>query len=138
MARIRSVGSQPERRVGQVLTALGHHFRSHAKDLPGTPDFVLPEVRTVIRVHGCFWHRHGCRMSSAPSSNGEFWKLKLDSNVVRDEVALLGLVTQRWRVITVWECALRGANRWADADFRVILSSWLAFDFLNGEIGGRS
>ena len=87
---------------------MGFRFRLHRKDLPGTPDVVLPRYRTVIFVHGCFWHRHpGCKKASMPQTNREFWEKKLARNVERDAEVIRELTRTGWRVLVVWECELK-------------------------------
>jgi len=102
------------------MHALGFRFRLHSKGLPGKPDIVLPRYKTVIFVHGCFWHRHrGCKVATTPKTNTEFWVEKFDRNVVRDERTREQLEGLGWRVIVVWECELRSANQVAGAVRRV-------------------
>jgi len=84
---------------------MGFRFRLHRRNLPGTPDLVLPRLRKVIFVHGCFWHRHpGCRFAYTPKSNAEFWMTKLTANVNRDRSSLAALTAAGWDVLVVWEC----------------------------------
>ena len=105
MSRIRSKDTKPEIIVRSLLHSLGYRFRLHRKDLPGSPDIVLPKYRTVILVHGCFWHRHqGCKYSYSPKSRKEFWEDKFQSNVLRDELNTSSLEELGWNVVTVWEC----------------------------------
>ncbi len=112
MSRIKSRDTQPERAVRSMLHRLGYRFRLHRIDLPGKPDLVLSRYRTVVFVHGCFWHRHkGCRFSYTPKTRVDFWQNKFASNVVRDQRVRSQLVKLGWRVITVWECELRSAER---------------------------
>lgn len=108
MSGIRAKNTRPERLVRSALFAAGYRFRIHRKDLPGSPDIVLPGKKVAIFVHGCFWHRHkGCNMAKLPSSNLDFWRNKLDANVERDRKAIEALNLLGWRVMTVWECATR-------------------------------
>jgi len=107
MSRIRGRDTRPERQLRSLLHRAGFRFRLQAKDLPGRPDIVLPRYRTVIFVHGCFWHRHeGCRNSTTPSTRAEFWQEKFDSNVLRDRRNRVLLEQSGWQVETVWECEL--------------------------------
>jgi DNA mismatch endonuclease (patch repair protein) len=103
----------------------------HQKDLPGRPDIVLPRFHAAILVHGCFWHRHGCRLSAKPSSNAEFWEAKFASNVRRDALQREQLLAANWRLATIWECGIRdlGADRIAS-----LLSGWLLTEELETEI----
>ena len=113
MSRIRSRDTVPELRVRSVLHRAGYRFRLHRKDLPGRPDIVLPKHRTVVFVHGCFWHRHpGCRFAYQPKSRVAFWQKKFDDNVARDRRNVHVLRALGWRVITVWECQTGSPGRW--------------------------
>jgi DNA mismatch endonuclease, patch repair protein len=108
MAGIRSKDTKPEMAVRRYLHARGFRYRLHARDLPGSPDLVLPKYRTAILVHGCFWHRHsGCRFATTPTSNVERWDAKFRANIARDAKKLASLEEAGWRVIVVWECELR-------------------------------
>lgn len=112
MSRIRGKDTRTELRVRALLHRLGYRFRLHRKDLPGNPDIVLPKHRTVIFVHGCFWHRHlGCRYAYTPKSRVEFWTKKFSANVERDAKARHALEQAGWQVLVVWECELRDADR---------------------------
>ena len=105
MSRIRSSDTAPERLVRSVLHRMGYRFRLHREDLPGRPDIVLPRHKTVVLVHGCYWHRHtDCRLAYSPKSNTDFWQAKFRENVNRDLRQSQELTELGWRVITVWEC----------------------------------
>ncbi|ADZ72761.1 very short patch repair endonuclease [Polymorphum gilvum] len=120
MSRIRSSNTAPEVALRRAMHALGFRFRLHSKGLPGKPDIVLPRYKTVIFVHGCFWHRHrGCKVATTPKTNTEFWVEKFDRNVARDARTREQLERLGWRVIVVWECELRSANQVAGAVRRV-------------------
>jgi len=107
MARIGSKNTAPELTVRRVLHAMGYRFRLHRKDLPGTPDIVLPRHRKAIFVHGCFWHGHGCRIGRPPKSKPEFWEPKLARNRARDEEKRRALQQQGWSVLTLWQCEIK-------------------------------
>lgn len=107
MARIGSKNTAPELVVRQLLHAMGYRFRLHRKDLPGTPDIVLPGRRKVIFVHGCFWHAHGCRIGRPPKSKPDFWGPKLARNQARDEEKRQKLVQSGWDVLTLWQCEIK-------------------------------
>lgn len=108
MSGIRGKGTRPEMRVRKVLHAAGYRFRLHRKDLPGSPDVVLPRHGLAIFVHGCFWHGHqGCKLAKIPATRTEFWGEKLQGNARRDMAAVAGLHAGGWRVLVVWECFLR-------------------------------
>ena len=104
MGRIGSKNTAPELIVRRLLHSLGYRFRLHRKDLPGTPDVVLPGRRKAIFVHGCFWHAHGCRIGRPPKSRPEFWEPKLARNRARDEENSRDLEEAGWEVLTVWQC----------------------------------
>jgi DNA mismatch endonuclease, patch repair protein len=107
MASIKGRDTKPETILRKALHRRGLRYRLHASELPGRPDIVLPRHRAAVLVHGCFWHRHGCRLTSTPASNSDFWQAKFASTVERDARQMRQLVELGWRVATVWECALR-------------------------------
>jgi DNA mismatch endonuclease (patch repair protein) len=108
MGRIGAKDTVPEVQVRSLLHRMGYRFRLHRKDLPGTPDIVLPKYRTVIFVHGCYWHRHpGCRYASTPKTNTDFWVKKFERNVERDRVNCAELTDNGWNVLVIWQCELR-------------------------------
>lgn len=105
MRSVRREDTKPEILVRKMLHSLGYRFRLHVKDLPGSPDIVLPKYKLVIFVHGCFWHRHaGCRYASTPSTRTEYWVPKFQKNVERDKKFERQLVELGWRVCIIWEC----------------------------------
>lgn len=105
MSRVRHKGTAAELQVRSALHRAGFRFRLHRKDLPGTPDIVLPKYRIAIFVHGCFWHCHsGCKHSVLPKTNTEFWKNKFERNKARDEKVRLELIKIGWKVLIIWEC----------------------------------
>lgn len=115
MSRITSRDTKPELAVRSMLHRLGLRFRIHRTDLPGSPDIVLPRHKTVVFVHGCFWHRHSrCRFAYTPKSRVKFWREKFERNIARDHEAQKLLRAIGWRVIVVWECELRNPNRLAN------------------------
>ena len=104
MSGIRGKNTIPEMIVRSALHRAGLRFRLHAK-LPGKPDLVFPKYRAVVFVHGCFWHRHeGCRYSTTPASNFDFWQKKFSDNVRRDFKARQQLEALGWRVFIIWAC----------------------------------
>jgi DNA mismatch endonuclease, patch repair protein len=105
MAKVCRENTRPEMRVRSALHRMGFRFRLHDRDLPGTPDIVLRRIRTVIFVHGCYWHRHPrCRKTTTPATNAEFWLAKFRANKLRDRRKLALLRREGWKVIIVWEC----------------------------------
>ena len=112
MSRIRGRDTVPEKRVRSLLHRLGFRFSLRRKDLPGTPDIVLPARQAVIFVHGCFWHQHqGCRNASIPNTRRPFWEAKLKGNVARDGRIAKEIRSLGWQVVTVWECELADEDR---------------------------
>lgn len=108
MSRIGGRDTKPEIIVRKLCHSLGLRFRLHRKDLPGKPDLVLPKYRTVIFVHGCFWHTHSCKYGQVkPKTNPEFWEEKRGRTVERDMENRDALIKRGWRVLTVWECETR-------------------------------
>ncbi|WP_224789963.1 very short patch repair endonuclease [Pseudomonas fluorescens] len=105
MRAVKRAHTRPEIVVRQTLHALGFRFRLHRRDLPGSPDIVLPKFRTVVFVHGCFWHRHSdCRYATTPKSRQEYWLPKFEANVERDARKEAQLRELGWRVLVMWEC----------------------------------
>jgi DNA mismatch endonuclease (patch repair protein) len=108
MSRVRSGNTKPEMLVRSALHSLGYRFRLHRKDLPGSPDVVLPKHRTAVFVHGCFWHQHpGCKKSTLPKQNATFWSNKLARNVEHDNEVRRKLEEAGWKVLVLWECEVK-------------------------------
>jgi DNA mismatch endonuclease (patch repair protein) len=111
MSGIRGKNTKPELIVRSFLHRAGLRFRLHAK-LPGKPDLVFPKYRTVVFVHGCFWHRHkSCRFATTPASNVKFWLEKFNANVQRDERVKKQLRNLGWSVLTIWECEAKSQKK---------------------------
>jgi DNA mismatch endonuclease, patch repair protein len=111
MSRVRGRDTAPEIVVRKVLHSLGLRFRLQGRDLPGRPDVVLPRWRTVVFVHGCFWHHHHCSLGYIPKTRTAFWLAKFERNIERDARSRLLLEEQNWRVLTVWECDTKDVSR---------------------------
>ena len=108
MSAIKSKNTKPEIAVRKLLHSMGYRFRLHRKDLPGSPDIVLPKYKTVIFVHGCFWHRHqNCKYASTPKTRQEFWEAKFRENINRDKLNQENLSSKGWKIIIVWECEIK-------------------------------
>ncbi len=108
MSKIRSKNTKPELTLRKALFAKGFRYRVNDKKLPGKPDIVLPKHKTVIFVHGCFWHKHeACKYAYTPKTNTEFWIDKITSNVERDKINTEKLTVAGWNVVIVWECEVR-------------------------------
>ena len=105
MGRVHSKDTKPELIVRSILHRSGYRFRLHNEALPGKPDIVLAKYRTVIFVHGCFWHRHkNCPDATIPKTNTAFWEHKLNRNVERDKRTQITLQQLGWKILVVWEC----------------------------------
>lgn len=112
MRRVRRKDTEPELAVRRYLHAQGFRFRLHRKDLPGTPDIVLPSRKVVVFVHGCFWHRHhGCRKATMPKSRVGFWAEKFEKNKERDRRKMSQLRKSGWRPIVIWQCETEDVER---------------------------
>lgn len=110
MRAVKGKDTRPEKAVRSLLHALGYRFRLHRRDLPGSPDIVLPGRQAAIFVHGCFWHGHDCaRGDRPPRDNAEYWRRKRAGNVARDAKRQAELMALGWRVLVVWECEMRDA-----------------------------
>lgn len=123
MARIRGRDTKIELEVRKGLHALGFRYRLGGAGLPGRPDIVLPKYRTVVFVHGCFWHQHDCHLFRLPKTRTEFWKNKVDANRVRDVRVAYELEAREWHVETVWECELRGLSTERRGDVIITLAN---------------
>ncbi|HCR30569.1 MAG TPA: DNA mismatch repair protein Vsr [Opitutae bacterium] len=111
MSRVGSRNTKPELIARSLLHNLGYRFTvngPHNKKLPGKPDIVLPKYRTVVFVHGCFWHRHpNCKIATTPKSNQDYWLPKFRKNVERDRRNQTALQKAGWNVLVIWECELK-------------------------------
>ena len=112
MSSIRSKNTKPELVIRKILHSNGYRYRLHVKSLPGSPDIVLKRWNAVIFVQGCFWHGHEeCNLSHTPKTRTDFWLDKISANKLRDTKNVGRLIAIGWRVIEVWECALKGRTR---------------------------
>lgn len=108
MRRVHSKNTRPEIKLRSALHRAGFRFRLHVSSLPGEPDIVLPKYKTVIFVHGCFWHGHECKRGNRlPTTNAEYWRNKIERNRTRDMMQAEALARLGWTRIVVWECEIR-------------------------------
>lgn len=107
MSRIKSKNTRPEMLVRKFLFANGFRYRLHSSKLPGKPDIILPKYKTVIFVHGCFWHGHDCIGHKIPKTNKKFWTDKISNNMNRDKQQVKQLKKLGWQVIEIWQCNLK-------------------------------
>ncbi|MBC7191937.1 very short patch repair endonuclease [Marinobacter sp.] len=110
MSGIKGKNTKPEIWIRKALHASGFRFRLHRKDLPGSPDVVLPKYHAVILINGCFWHGHDCHLFKWPQTRREFWKDKINGNIARDQKNQAELKLLGWRVCILWECELKGTK----------------------------
>jgi len=114
MSRIKGKNTKPEMLVRKFLHANGFRYRLHVKDLPGKPDIVLPKYKTVMFIHGCFWHGHDqCRYYVVPKTKTEWWLNKINANKTKDSANIVALKDKGWQVIEIWECDLKPKQKTA-------------------------
>lgn len=138
MSGIRGKNTRPEMILRKGLHARGFRYRLHDRRLPGSPDLVFPRWRAVIFIHGCFWHGHDCHLFRMPSTRRDFWQSKIAGNVARDAAADIALMAMNWRVMTIWECALKGRER---LPHNVVLdraAEWIVNGAARGTIAGEA
>ena len=138
MAGIQGKNTRPELAIRQGLHALGFRYRLHAKALPGKPDLMFPARRAVIFVNGCFWHGHDCHLFKWPSTRRQWWRAKINGTRRRDRAALDQLNADDWRVLTIWECAMKGKTRMPLEQVLERAASWLDGNRRVAEISGKS
>lgn len=136
MSGIKGENTKPELLIRRGLHARGFRFRIHPKNITGKPDLVLPRYHAAIFVNGCFWHWHDCHLFKLPRTRPEFWKEKLNSNRKRDDRVRSSLLDEGWRVLTIWECALKGRSRLDAVDVVERAASWIRGETLQSEIRG--
>jgi len=123
MSRVKGRNTTPERIVRSLLHKNGYRFRLHKKDLPGNPDIVLAKYKSVIFIHGCFWHQHkGCKKAKIPEQNRSYWTKKFGRNKKRDEKALKKLNENGWKVLIIWECEIKKGEQFLIAETNSFLN----------------
>lgn len=125
MSGIKGKDTKPELLIRKALHRQGFRYKLHDKLLPGKPDLVFPRYRAVIMVNGCFWHGHDCHLFKWPSSRPEFWREKITRNTVKDSENLDALRTSGWKILTIWECALKGRTRLPLDEVISLATNWL-------------
>ena len=136
MSGIRGKDTRPEMIIRRGLHAMGFRYKLHDNTLPGKPDLVFPARRAVILVNGCFWHGHDCHLFKWPSSRVDFWKRKILRNREKDAETLKSLRSDGWRILTVWECALKGNTRLPAGKAVQKAAQWLRSDGDSNQIRG--
>jgi DNA mismatch endonuclease (patch repair protein) len=134
MSAIRSKNTKPELLIRKALHARGFRFRLHVPGLPGKPDLVFPKYRAVVFVNGCFWHGHHCSLFKWPATKVDFWKKKIGRNRSHDLAVIEQLAALGWKVLLVWECALKGKRRRTLDEVVDVCSKWLKENHYNIEI----
>lgn len=138
MSGIKGKNTKPELLIRKALHRRGFRYKLHDNTLPGKPDLVFPRYRAVIMVNGCFWHGHGCNLFKWPSTRPDFWREKIRGNVEKDSKNLDALRISGWRVLTIWECALKGRTRLPLDEVIDLASEWLGSGNADMEIMGNN
>jgi DNA mismatch endonuclease (patch repair protein) len=138
MSRIRGKDTKPEMLLRRGLHAAGLRFRLHGAKLPGKPDMVFPKHRAVILIHGCFWHGHDCPLFKMPATRAEFWAKKISGNRERDFRTAKALRLAGWRLLTVWECSLKGPARRPLAEVVEYCAAFIKGEAQDSELAGTS
>lgn len=137
MAAIKCKNTKPELLIRKLLHRAGFRYRLYDKKLPGKPDLVLAKFRAVIFVNGCYWHGHDCYLFRIPKTNKEFWQSKISGNQSRDLSNIIGLNHLGWKVLTIWECSIKGKEKLSSGLLLRFISDWLYFSNENFNIRGN-
>lgn len=137
MSGIKGKNTRPELVIRQALHRLGYRYKLHDKKLPGKPDIVFVSRKAIILVHGCFWHRHDCHLFKWPSTRPDFWRTKINRNQKRDKETEKALASSGWRILVIWECALKGRTKKPIQQTISTVSEWLDSGKINKEIQGE-
>jgi DNA mismatch endonuclease (patch repair protein) len=138
MSGIKHKNTRNEIIIRKRLHKLGFRYQLHRKDLPGKPDLVFPKYHAVIFVNGCFWHAHGCHIFKWPSTRVEFWKEKIGANKIRDERNIQACIAMGWKVLVIWECALKGKTRRNLNEVIHTAANWIMYDSQSAAIEGKN
>ena len=138
MSQIKGKSTKIEVLIRSALHRNGFRFRVNQSDLPGKPDIVLSKYKAIILVHGCFWHYHGCRYSIIPETRHDWWKDKLSANKERDVRIIKELTSLGWRVLVVWECAIKYASNESLKKTLEGIEYWIKSDAEYGSIPSTS
>lgn len=136
MSRIRGRDTKPEMLLRRGLHAAGLRFRLCVAELPGRPDLIFPRYHAAVFVHGCFWHGHDCPLFKLPATRTEFWTNKISGNRERDQRSLVALQSAGWRVLTVWECSMKGPARRPVADVVTCCAAFIKGQASQAELTG--
>lgn len=128
MSGIKGKNTKPELVIRRKLHARGFRFQLHRRNLPGSPDIVLPKYRAAILINGCFWHGHDCRLFKWPKTRPDFWREKITGNILRDRRKKAELRRLGWRICVLWECEIKAANEEQLTTIVDRIVEWLASD----------
>lgn len=131
MSGIKGKNTKPELFIRRALFAVGFRYRLHDAKLAGRPDLVFPQYKTVLFINGCFWHGHQCSLFKIPTSNRDFWVNKISKNKENDLSNKEILINSGWKVVTIWECSIRGKQRLKLDELITTVSSFIKE--INGE-----
>lgn len=137
MSGIKNKNTRSELLIRKGLHRMGFRYQLHRKDLPGKPDLVFPKHHAAIFINGCFWHAHGCHLFKWPSTRVDFWRDKIGLNRTRDELNIQACISMGWKVLTIWECALKGKTRRNFNEVIHTTANWLLYDSQSAEIEGN-
>lgn len=138
MSGIRGINTRPELLIRKGLHRKGFRYRLHHQGLPGKPDMVFRKYGAIILINGCFWHQHDCHLFKWPSTRKDFWRKKILGNKMRDERNSATYTKLGWKVLVIWECAIKGKTRRPINEIVNTAANWLQFDSQNSEIQGFS
>ena len=136
MSKIQGTDTKPEIKVRKALHSLGYRYRLHDRTLPGKPDLKLTKYNALIFVHGCFWHCHDCHLFQWPKTREKFWKNKITNNKERDRRNEDKLLEMGWRILTIWECAIKGKHKVELNNLLEKVEKWLHSEIKKQEIQG--
>lgn len=136
MSGIQGKDTKPEMLIRKALHRKGFRYRIHVKSLPSKPDLVFPKYRAVIQINGCFWHGHNCHLFKWPATRPEFWRNKISGNRERDARNIVELERLGWRVLTIWECSVKGRYKRPLGALIEQITEWLTMNGISGEIQG--
>lgn len=125
MRAIRNSGTAIEIKLAKILDQLDLTYQTQVKSLSGRPDFVLINYKAIIFVHGCFWHGHNCKLFKIPKTRTNFWLGKIHSNCMRDQIVIQNLAAQGWKVLIIWECALKSSSKKNLLEISERIEEWL-------------
>lgn len=128
MSSIKGKNTSPELTIRKALHSRGFRYRIHPAELPGKPDLLLPKFKAAIFIHGCFWHGHDCRYFKTPKTRTEFWLKKIEGNKARDQKQTEALISRGWRVLIIWECAIRQMKSEKSTTLIELVTEWILSD----------